>query len=171
MLKFNLEDYIRVIPNFPKQGVSFKDISLLLTEIEAYDYFLKEMSKMLPPFDYIIGIESRGFLIASSLAILLKKPMIMVRKKGKLPPPVKRQSYSLEYAEECLEISSRKYQGEKCIIVDDVRATGGTLKASRMLAEKVGLNVVSTATLIDLSFLHRDSQESLIPHHSLYKEE
>lgn len=157
--KYIKEKYIREVPDFPKIGVSFKDISPLLKS-SYFPKLVKEMSKQVPLPDYWVGVDSRGFIFASALSIQTDKGMIMCRKKRKLPPPVVSETYLLEYGEDTLEIQS----GEgKVVIVDDVYATGGTMDAVEKLCVKAGYTVIDKLVLIDLQFLHEPTNvKSLI---------
>lgn len=148
-----LNDYIREVPDFPKPGVSFKDISPLLKNAEALEFVCKEFGRRmnLEQADYFVGIESRGFILASLLSAYYKKGFVLLRKAGKLPPPVVTQAYSLEYGEAVLEINPG--QG-RVIIFDDVLATGGTLQAGINLCAKAGYSVVDVGVLINLRFLN-----------------
>jgi len=144
---------IKEVPDWPKKGVSFKDISPLLKS----DYFSKvindfgELFDNLNEVDYFVGIDSRGFIFASALSITLDKGLILMRKKGKLPPPVISESYTLEYGEDSLEIPPGK---GRVIVIDDVLATGGTLTAAINLCKQAGYIVADSGVLIDLLFLH-----------------
>jgi adenine phosphoribosyltransferase len=155
----NIEKYIKDVSNFPKPNITFKDISPLLSSNHFYEA-INDMSSLVEIPDYWVGIDSRGFIFASALSIHTKKGMIMCRKKGKLPPPVISESYSLEYGEDTLEI---KPGVGKVVIVDDVYATGGTMKAVEKLCEKAGYTVIDKLVLIDLKYLNRDTNiKSLI---------
>ena len=150
------KELIKEIQDWPKEGVSFKDISPFLKSMHFKTSLLNLSKKFdnLDKVDHFVGIDSRGFIFASALSVLLDKGLILIRKKGKLPPPVISQSYSLEYGEDCLEISP----GDgNVIIVDDVLATGGTLTAAKELCQKAGYNVIDCGVLIDLKFLHPES--------------
>lgn len=140
--------YIREIPNFPKQGMAFKDISPVLKNY--FGEFITECAdaiSQIENIDYFVGIESRGFILASALAERFQKGLVMIRKKGKLPPEVVSEEYTLEYGTDTIEM--HKGTGRVCII-DDVLATGGTLKAACSLATKCGYTVVDTFVAINL---------------------
>ncbi len=149
----DLNQFITTVPDFPTSGVFFKDISPLLADPAALQYVVNGLvSKVdLNQVDYFVGLESRGFIFASMLAAKTTKGFIPFRKKGKLPPPVESESYSLEYGSATLE--AKKGSG-RVVIVDDVLATGGTLQASIKLAEKAGYVVSDVLVLIDLTFLN-----------------
>jgi adenine phosphoribosyltransferase len=154
----NWKKYINEVPDFPKPGVSFKDISPLLKSIR-FSEAIFEMKKLVPNPQYWVGIDSRGFIFASALANTFGG-LIMCRKKGKLPPPVISQEYSLEYGTDTLEIQPGN---GTVVIVDDVYATGGTMNAVEQLCQKAGYTVIDKLVLIDLKFLHEPTNiKSLI---------
>ena len=154
----NWKKYINEVPDFPKPGVSFKDISPLLKSIR-FSEAISEMKKLVPNPQYWVGIDSRGFIFASALANTFGG-LIMCRKKGKLPPPVISQEYSLEYGIDTLEIQPGN---GTVVIVDDVYATGGTMNAVEQLCQKAGYIVIDKLVLIDLKFLHEPTNiKSLI---------
>ena len=160
MKKEEMEKYITNIPDFPKPGVMFKDFSPLLEE--KFPECLEAMSKDVnwDEVECVVGIESRGFILGSALAAKHNKGFILVRKKGKLPPPVSSQSYTLEYGEDTLEMKPNG-NPKSVLIVDDVLATGGTLKATIKLCEKNNYHVKAVAMLINLKFLN--DVESQVP--------
>lgn len=149
----NLKEHILTIPDFPKPGIYFKDISPLLADPLALNKVSEDFIKLinLEQVDYFVGLESRGFIFAAHLAAKANKGFIPFRKKGKLPPPVQMVSYDLEYGTATLE--AKKGTG-RIIIVDDVLATGGTIEAAIELATKCGYQVVDLLFLIDLQFLN-----------------
>ncbi len=158
----DLKKHIVDIKDFPKTGVIFKDISPLLNEY--FNEVVKQMGAQIhwDHVDAVVGIESRGFILGSGLAAHFGKGFIPVRKKGKLPPPVISHSYQLEYGSDTLEIKS-DLKTKNVVIVDDVLATGGTLKATLQLCEKANLKVIDTLVLIDLKFLNKmDTVKSVI---------
>ena len=155
----NYKEYITEVPDFPKPGISFKDISPLLENRHLWnraiiDLFDK-LNGNLP--DYWVGIDSRGFLLASTLIGLINnskvKGMKLIRKAGKLPPTVFSYSYSTEYSEDTIQI---KPGTGSVVIVDDVYATGGTMNAVEELCKKAGYEVIDKLCLIDLLYLHDD---------------
>ncbi|MCC8358393.1 adenine phosphoribosyltransferase [Salinimicrobium sediminilitoris] len=154
---FKIEDYIRDIKDFPKQGIVYKDITPLLEDpvatrntLDAFLSFLEGHN-----IDKVVGIESRGFFFATLLAQELNAGFVPIRKPGKLPFDTHRESYSLEYGEDILEIHSDAIQqGEKVLVHDDVLATGGTAAAACKLVEKLGGEIVQCNFLMDLSFLN-----------------
>lgn len=158
----NLRDYIVDVPDWPKEGIVFKDISPLLADGDAFSYAIEQLKGLIDKgvgIDYIVGIESRGFVFGATLAKAMDIGFVMCRKKGKLPPPTISHSYELEYGEDILEI--KKGTGN-VLIVDDLYATGGTIKATKVLCEKAGYKVVSEIVLINLTFLNTDSVASVI---------
>lgn len=149
----DLTKYILSVPDFPKQGVLFRDISPLLKNFEALDFIAKKFSERfnLADIDYIAGVESRGFILAMLLAAKTNKGFIPLRKAGKLPPPVVAETYSLEYGQATLEM---QHGSGRVVILDDVLATGGTLIAAISLAQKAGYHVKDVGVLINLTFLN-----------------
>ena len=150
------KDYVIEVPDFPIQGVNFKDISPLLADQETFRSAIVEMGDLVGKVpDYWIGIDARGFIFASALAIYFGGGVVMCRKKGKLPPPVVSESYSLEYDTSTLEMKDGIPDGNKgtAVIVDDVLATGGTLRAVNVLANKAGYDVKDNLVLIDLKYV------------------
>ena len=157
----NLQDYIIDVPDWPKEGIVFKDITPLLKDANALNHSTLLMRGLI---DYnpahIVGCEARGFIFGSYLAKRMGTAFIPVRKKGKLPPQVISRQYELEYGTDTLEI--KPGDGEKVIIVDDVYATGGTARATRELCQEAGYEVVDEVYLINLSFLNKDKVKSVI---------
>ncbi len=152
----NLEAYIRDIPDFPKQGIVYKDISPLLQNPsamkQAVDLFLEKLGG--GKIDKVVGIESRGFFFATLLAERLNAGFVPIRKPGKLPYKTHREEYALEYGTDILEIHQDAINsGENILIHDDVLATGGTALAACNLVEKLGGNIIQCNFLVELSFL------------------
>ena len=151
-----LKGYIRDIPDFPKEGIVFKDITPLLADKKAFSYTIDAIAHQFDrdQVDKVVGIEARGFMIAAPLAYRFTAGLIPVRKKGKLPWKVEAQEYELEYGTDLLEMHSDAIQpGERILIVDDVLATGGTARATAHLTERCGGKVAGIAMLMELSFL------------------
>jgi adenine phosphoribosyltransferase len=148
---------IRSIPDFPKPGILFYDISTLLADADAWSVTMSRLAKAVGRHrpDVLAGIESRGFLVAAPLALKLGLGFVMVRKKGKLPGPTVPYEYALEYGTDVIEIQADAVKpGQRVVIVDDLLATGGTMAAASRLLAQVGANVVGGACIIELSFLN-----------------
>ena len=153
----DLEDYIRIIPNFPKQGIVFKDITPLLSSPDASQQCLSELLDLVKDqqVDKVVGVESRGFFFGTLLAQALNVGFVPVRKPGKLPFTTIKQPYELEYGWDALEIHEDAIQkGEKVLVHDDVLATGGTAKAVCQLVEKLGGEIVQCNFIMQLDFLN-----------------
>lgn len=153
----NLKDTIRTIENYPKEGISFKDITTLLKNKEAYrkaiDTMIENIKKK-GEVDYIVGIEARGLLLGSAVAYGLGVGFIPARKPGKLPADVLSRSYDLEYGSTAIEIHKDAItKGDRIIIVDDLLATGGTAAAVEQLVEQAGGELLGFEFLIELDFL------------------
>ena len=151
------KDYISEVPDFPINGVNFKDLSPLLADEQTFRSAIVEMGGMfnynLP--DYWVGIDSRGFLFASALATYFGGGVVCARKEGKTPGTKVSVSYDLEYGSATLEMGTRLDNEGSVVIVDDVLATGGTIKATNELAEKAGYNIIGNLVLVDLKSLTR----------------
>ncbi|MEZ4816888.1 MAG: adenine phosphoribosyltransferase [Flavobacteriaceae bacterium] len=153
----DLEDYIRIIPDFPKQGIVFKDITPLLASAEATAFCLNSLLNLVTDIkiDKVVGVESRGFFFGTLLAQQLGVGFVPVRKPGKLPFTTLKQPYELEYGWDALEIHEDAIaKGEKVLVHDDVLATGGTAKAVCQLIEKLGGEVVQCNFIMQLDFLY-----------------
>jgi len=157
------KDYITEVPDFPEEGISFKDISPLLANRKVFREVIQEMGELVgikptePPFftrypDYWIGIDARGFLFATVLSYEFGGGVVMCRKAGKLPKPTANYSYQTEYSSDEL---SMHFGSGTAVIVDDVLATGGTLQAANYLAGKAGYDVIDNLVLIDLLYVPR----------------
>ncbi len=160
MTKINTQDalksLIRDVPDFPKKGIMFKDITPILKHPEALQFAIDEMADFLKDShpDQIVGIESRGFIFSPILAYKLKAGFVPVRKPGKLPAETLRMAYQLEYGENELEIHRDAIlPGMKVAVVDDLLATGGTAQAAIRLVENLGGEVVAVVFLVELGFL------------------
>ncbi len=158
-----VKDYIRTIPDFPEPGIMFRDITSILQDAEGFKLAIDEMIKLLDgvDFDVIAGAESRGFVFGAPIAYALGKPLVLIRKKGKLPCETIEQEYDLEYGKATIEIHKDAIQpGQKVVIVDDLIATGGTIEAACKLVEKLGGDVVKVIFLLELAGLNgRDKLE------------
>src|SRR5271170_6164781 len=148
-----LRSRIRDVPDYPRPGVLFKDITPLLKDSKAFgkaiDLLAKSASKM--DFDYVVGIEARGFIIGSALSYKLSKGFVPIRKKGKLPYKKVSRSYVLEYGTETIEMHEDAIEkGKRVLIVDDLLATGGTARASADLIRQVGAEVAGYVFIVEL---------------------
>jgi adenine phosphoribosyltransferase len=153
----DLKDKIRQIPDFPKEGIVFRDITTLIKDKDAFKEAVDEIVSDLKDkkIDYIVGPEARGFLMGSAVAYALGVGFVPVRKKGKLPGEVIQKEYDLEYGTDILEIHKDAIEkGSNVAIVDDLLATGGTVFAVSKLLEDIGANVVAMEFLIELTFLN-----------------
>jgi adenine phosphoribosyltransferase len=151
----NLRDYIRDIPDFPKPGIVFKDISPLLADGGAFSASVSELACLIPQgTDVIVGIEARGFIFGAALAAQLGIGFVPVRKPGKLPGEVHSIEYELEYGIDVLEIHRDALsEGHKIVIIDDLLATGGTARATVDLVRQLGAEVAACLFVIELGFL------------------
>ena len=155
-MAMELRQYIRIQENFPREGISFKDVSPLLESPEAFRYTIDKMKDIAEKWspDIIVGPESRGFLFGAPLAIAMNKGFLMARKAGKLPGKALSVTYNLEYGTATLEIPAFAVgKGTRVVIVDDLMATGGTIQALEKLFKEAGAEVVGVITLIELTEL------------------
>ena len=160
----DLKQHIRSIPDFPKPGILFYDISTLLAHPKAWHTAIERLADLIRPHkpDVLAGIESRGFLLAAPLALALGTGFVMMRKQGKLPGTTVRHTYSLEYGTDTIEIQQDAvHKGARVVLVDDLLATGGTMAAAVNLLETVGAVVPATAVIIELTFL--EGRKKLAP--------
>ena len=144
----DIKDHIRSIPDFPKPGILFYDISTLLADPDAWQVTMGRLAKLVSRHqpDVLAGIESRGFLVAAPLALKLGMGFVMVRKQGKLPGPTIPHTYDLEYGTDTIEIQEDAVEaGQRVVLLDDLLATGGTLRAATELFDKVGAEVTGAA--------------------------
>lgn len=150
----DLKALIRDVPDFPQKGVLFRDITPLLQNPAALEHVARTLPGMtdLTKIDHFAGVESRGFILAMLLAATHKKGFLPIRKAGKLPPPVVKRSYDLEYGQASLELNPGK---GRVLVIDDVLATGGTLNAAVEVCREAGYDVVDVAVLINLTFLNK----------------
>ncbi|UTW60432.1 adenine phosphoribosyltransferase [Kordiimonas sp. SCSIO 12603] len=151
-----MDGYIRTIPDFPKPGIEFKDVTSLFADAEGFRLLLDKFQQKLTGYriDAVAGIDARGFIIGGALADRLRCGFVAIRKKGKLPADTISEAYELEYGEEILEIHSDAIQkGQRVLLVDDVLATGGTAKAGVKLIERIGGEIVMCAFAVDLANL------------------
>ena len=162
----DLESIIRDVPDFPRKGIIFKDITTLLKDRAAY---LQAVNEMVDPFrnekiDLIVGVESRGFIFGGAMAYAMNTGFIPARKQGKLPADTVREEYALEYGADAIEIHRDGIsRGMRVLIVDDLLATGGTASATVRLVERLGGVIVGIVFLIELDFLNGREQLKGIP--------
>lgn len=153
----DIKSKIRTIPDWPKKGVMFRDITTLLKDEKAFRDTCQRLYEHYEDkeIDIVAGIESRGFIFGTALAMLLKKGFVPIRKKGKLPAETLVQEYELEYGVDQVEIHRDAVKkGDKVLLVDDLIATGGSMKAACQLIERCGGTVVGCAFVVELSDLH-----------------
>lgn len=153
----NIQDYIRIVPDFPKPGINFYDIATLLKHPQAWRETIARLERLVSEFkpDLLMGIESRGFLVAAPLAHEMNVGFGMIRKAGKLPGQTLAHSYSLEYGEDTIEIQPDLVPaGARVVVVDDLLATGGTMHAAEHLILKTGAHVVGNIAIIELEGLN-----------------
>jgi adenine phosphoribosyltransferase len=152
----NLLDYLPSVPDFPKPGIVFKDISPLLANHKAFTYAIEQLHQLslFCQYDYILGIESRGLIFATALAQASKTGLVLARKPNKLPMATYRESYGLEYGSDALEIQQHIIPANaRVLIVDDILATGGTVLAAANLVRKAGAQVSGALVLLEISEL------------------
>jgi adenine phosphoribosyltransferase len=157
----DIKKYIREVPDWPKPGINFKDITTLLEDKDVFKYVIDELCQPYTgqQIDKLVGIDARGFLLASAMAYKLGAGISIVRKKGKLPYNTKSRDYSLEYASATVEMHEDTIKvGEKVVIVDDLVATGGTLLATCELVEELQGEIIGVSYIIDLPFLERSKK-------------
>jgi adenine phosphoribosyltransferase len=167
-----VKDFIRTIPDFPKPGIQFRDVTTLFNDARG---FRMAVDQLLHPYagaqiDKVAGLEARGFILGGAVAHQLGKGFVPIRKKGKLPGKTVEQAYQLEYGEAVMELHDDALQpGERVLLVDDLLATGGTAEAGIRLIEKLGAEVIACAFVIDLPDLGgRKLLEKLgVPVHAL----
>jgi adenine phosphoribosyltransferase len=167
-----IKDFIRTIPDFPKPGIQFRDVTTLFNDARG---FRMAVDQLLHPYagaqiDKVAGLEARGFILGGAVAHQLGKGFVPIRKKGKLPGKTVEQAYQLEYGEAVMELHDDALQpGERVLLVDDLLATGGTAEAGIRLIEKLGAEVIACAFVIDLPDLGgRKLLEKLgVPVHAL----
>jgi len=151
-----IKKYIREVLNFPRKGINYRDITPLLGNSEALRGAVDILGELFDPKDYdsIAGMEARGFILGGALAYELGKPFIPIRKAGKLPYNTIRESYGLEYGKDSVEIHTDAVRpGDRVLLIDDLLATGGTLRAGATLIERLGGRVAGMGVLIELSEL------------------
>jgi len=167
----DIRSLIRTIPDFPKPGIGFKDITPLLSNPEALTWIVDRVAdRYRGAVDAVVGVESRGFIFGAPVAYALGVGLSIVRKPGKLPHEKRTVSYQLEYGQDSLEIHTDTLsKGERVVLVDDLLATGGTAKAGVELVEMIGAKVVECAFIIELAFLGGASRLAPTPIFSLVR--
>lgn len=156
MIMKKLEEYVRSIPDFPEEGIIFRDVTSVLQDADGLHLAIDEMQACLEGVecDVIVGAESRGFIFGMPIAYNLHKPFVLVRKKGKLPLETVSMEYELEYGSAAIEMHKDSIQpGQKVVIIDDLIATGGTIEAAAKLIEQLGGEVVKIVFLMELEGL------------------
>lgn len=151
-----VEDFVVSIPDFPEPGIIFRDVTSVLQDAEGLHLAIDGLQELLDgvDFDVLVGTESRGFIFGMPIAYNMKKPFVLVRKKGKLPRETVEKSYDLEYGSATIEMHKDSIQpGQKVVIVDDLIATGGTIEAAAKLVEELGGEVVKIIFLMELAGL------------------
>lgn len=167
-----LKSHIRDVPDFPKKGIIFKDITPLLANGGVFKDLIQHLALRYQSknIDAIVGVDARGFLISSALSNELGKGVVPIRKKGKLPSDTYSVTYDLEYGQDTLEIHKDALKkGSKVVLVDDVLATGGTIAASIELLKNISIEIVEVVFLIELEFLRGRDKISDVPIYSLVK--
>jgi len=156
MLADKVKEAIRDVPDYPKKGIVFKDITTVLNKGELFTEIIDYFSEKYKDVDFVCGIESRGFIFGAAIAAKIKKGFVPIRKKGKLPYTTVAEKYSLEYGFDEIEIhidAFKDIKNPKVLIVDDLIATGGTAEAAIKLVRKLGVEVKAAVFLIELTFL------------------
>ena len=151
-----VEDYVVSIPDFPEPGIIFRDVTSVIQDADGLQLAIDELQKLLDgvEFDVLAGTESRGFIFGMPIAYNMKKPFVLVRKKGKLPRETVEMSYDLEYGSATIEMHKDSIKpGQKVVLVDDLIATGGTIEAAAKLVEQLGGEVVKIIFLMELAGL------------------
>ena len=167
-----LERYIRDVPDFPKPGIVFKDITPLLQSPEGLKHSIEALAQASSAheFDLVCGIESRGFIFGTALAAELGQGFIPIRKPGKLPWKTASESYELEYGSDTIEVhTDAVLEGQRVLMVDDLLATGGTMQAGCKLIRKIGGDPVACLFVIELEFLAGRARLDGVPAHSLIR--
>lgn len=166
----DIEKTIRNVPDFPKPGIQFKDITPVLADARLFAGCIDLIARELKPgdVDFVVGIDARGFIFAAAVALKLKAGFVPVRKKGKLPFDTHEESYDLEYGSNTVAIhTDAVHRGSKVLLVDDLLATGGTAAAAIQLLGRLGAEIVGATFLIELAFLAGRDRLAGVPVHAL----
>ncbi len=167
-LQQTLTALIRDVPDYPKPGILFKDITPLLHDATAFKAAVSAIAAQAGPVDKVAGLEARGFLLAAPVALELGAGLVPVRKSGKLPSATYTETYDLEYGTATIEVHRDAFDpGDRVLIVDDVLATGGTAQAAVSLVNKSGAEVAGLSVLMELTFLNGRDRLADLPIHSL----
>ncbi len=161
-----LEEYVKSIPDFPEPGIIFRDVTSVLQDADGLNLAINTMNDLVKDLDYdvVVGPESRGFIFGTPIAYINKKPMVLIRKKGKLPRETVEMTYDLEYGTATIEMHKDAIApGQKILIVDDLIATGGTTEAMVKLVESLGGEVVGVVVLMELAGLNGKEKLGNIP--------
>ena len=159
----NYKSYIDTIPDFPKEGILYRDIQPLLANDKIFKQAISDMAQLVKLPDYWVGIESRGFLFASALSLSFGGGIKLIRKQGKLPnSKLISQAYGLEYGKDVLEMAVEESSPKTAVLVDDVLATGGTLQAASLLCEQAGVKVIDKLCLLDIGLVRSHNIKCLI---------
>jgi adenine phosphoribosyltransferase len=167
-----IKTHIKDVPDFPKKGILFKDITPIFKHPRSFRWIIDHLADRYrdKKLDYVLGIESRGYLIAAPLAYQLGCGLVLVRKPGKLPRDVHRVAYDLEYGTDSLEIHKDAIEpGARTIVIDDVLATGGTARAAAELVRHCAGDLVELTFLIELTFLNGGGKLGELPHHAMLR--
>jgi adenine phosphoribosyltransferase len=165
-----IERAIRNVPDFPKPGIQFKDITPVLADARLFAGTIDLMTQDIPPgsVDAVVGIDARGFIFAAAAAVKLGAGFVPVRKKGKLPYKIHEQDYALEYGSATVAVHVDALKpGSRVLLIDDLLATGGTAAAAASLVQKLGAHILEISFLIELSFLHGREKVKQYPVRSL----
>jgi len=171
-VEIDLKKKIRDVPDFPKKGIIFKDITTLLQDSDTFRLSINLLSKkhQNEKIDKVVGVEARGFIFGAALAYALNSGFVIIRKPGKLPHHTIKQTYELEYGTDEIEIHEDAVKsGERILLVDDLLATGGTMAAAAELLAKLGGEIIGISFLIELTFLHGREKLKNYDIHSLLK--
>jgi len=159
-----ISDRIRDVPDYPRAGVVFKDITPLLADGEAFRTVIDVLAATYGPVEKVVGIEARGFILAAPVAARLGAGFVPIRKQGKLPGATFAQDYQLEYGTATLEVLTDAFDpGDRVLVIDDVLATGGTARATADLVQRAGARVAGISVLLELSFLQGRAKLADVP--------